>query len=137
MSIPVLSIQQLRTMEAEVKAKKYFYYEGKDCIVIDEMLKKINEQIISERNKKLAGRGDDYYITALVKREADMKNYFNYADCRNKIENLRLTETGVLATKSAIESENAVLGKNYNEQTAYFAVGSVLFLAGLYIILKK
>lgn len=132
-----MSIQQLKTMEADVKAKQFFYYEGKDCIVVDEMLKKINQQIIDERNKKLAGRGDDYYINALVRRETDMKNYFNYSDCRDKIEKLRLTESAVLVTKSAIKSENAVLGKNYTEQTIYFGIGGVLLLTGLYIILKK
>lgn len=137
MSTATMSIQELRTKEAELKAKQFFYYEGKDCLVVDEMLKKINQAIVSERNKKLAGKGNDYYINALVKRETDMKNYFAYSECRDKIEKLRLTESAKLITEQAIASEQQVLGKNYTEQTIYFGIGAVVLITGLYIILKK
>jgi len=59
------------------------------------------------------------------------------SDCRNKIEQIRLDESGSLLTKQSAISESNVLPSNYKEQYLYIGLGSVVLLVGLYIIAKK
>jgi hypothetical protein len=66
-----------------------------------------------------------------------LENVFVDGDCRNKIEQTRLDESGSLLTKQSAVSEANVLPSNYKEQYLYIGLGSVVLLVGLYIIAKK
>ena len=58
-------------------------------------------------------------------------------DCRNKIEQIRLDESGNLVTKQSATQEQNVLPTNYKEQYLYIGLGSIVLLVGLYVIAKK
>jgi hypothetical protein len=62
---------------------------------------------------------------------------FSSLDCRNKIEQIRLDESGMLLTKQSAVSESNVLPSSYKEQYIYIGLGSLVLLVGLYVIAKK
>ncbi len=66
-----------------------------------------------------------------------LENKFVDLDCRNKIEQIRLDESGMLLTKQSAVSESNVLPSSYKEQYIYIGLGSLVLLVGLYVIAKK
>ena len=66
-----------------------------------------------------------------------LERTFSELDCRNKIEQIRLDESGMLLTKQSAVSESNVLPSSYKEQYIYIGLGSLVLLVGLYVIAKK
>jgi hypothetical protein len=73
----------------------------------------------------------------LPKKILEIENSSTSSDCRNKIEQIRLDESGMLLTKQSAISESNVLPSSYKEQYLYIGLGSLVLLVGLYIIAKK
>ena len=71
------------------------------------------------------------------KTKDSLENRFTLSDCRDKIEQKRVVESGKLITKQAIEQEKSILKKNEAEQFVYIGLGSLVLLVGLYLIIKK
>jgi hypothetical protein len=73
----------------------------------------------------------------LPKKILEIENSSTSSDCRNKIEQIRLDESGMLLTKQSAVSESNVLPSSYKEQYIYIGLGSLVLLVGLYVIAKK
>jgi hypothetical protein len=58
-------------------------------------------------------------------------------DCRNKIEQIRLDESGMILTQQSAKSEQNFLKENNKEQYIYIGAGALVLLVGVYVILKK
>jgi len=116
---------------------EYGWYRNSDCIMLDEGISKISDKIIQERKKILEKKGDKLYAEALEKTKTSLENRFILSDCRNKIEQKRLVESGKLLTKQAVKQEENVLKNNEAEQYIYIGLGSLVLLVGLYLIIKK
>ena len=58
-------------------------------------------------------------------------------DCRNKIEQIRLDESGMILTQQSAKSEQNFSKESNKEQYIYIGAGALVLLVGVYIILKK
>lgn len=119
--------------------EKYQVFAGKasNCILLDEGISKIRDEIISENKKVLENKGSKAYLEMLEVYKNTLESKFIDSDCRNKIENKRQIESAKLITTQAIKQEENVLKKNEKEQYIYIGLGSLVLLVGLYLIIKK
>jgi hypothetical protein len=137
--IGIPTFQAERNLALQKVVEKYQIYEGKgsNCIQLDEGISKIRDEIISETKKVLEKKGSKAYLEMLESYKNTLENKFINSDCRSKIENKRLVESGKLITTQAIKQEENVLKKNEKEQYIYIGLGSLVLLVGLYLIIKK
>jgi hypothetical protein len=97
---------------------------------IDKLLKKFKPESGLTKNEGILLEG---WKKGLTNRE----NEFVTNNCRDVIENKRLTNTAVVLTKTAEKMEQQVFSKNNNQTNIYIGLGGVVILIGLYIVLKK
>jgi len=128
------------------RVQNEFGWSGGSCVMLDKLIKDVRDKAVAERIKpSLYNYGlskgisvpASFYIQALVDQKAMLEVIFASNDCSDKIEKLRLNESGVLITKQVIEQEKAVLKPANTEQRIYIGAGALILLVGLYIIVKK
>jgi hypothetical protein len=120
--------------DSEKRVKNEFYTIDKDCVTLDNTIKKLTDKIASETSKSNI---DKAYIYALENYKMQRERDFTYNNCSQKIEKVKQIESGILITKEAIKSEEAIISKNNKEQKIYVGVGALILIVGLYIIVKK
>jgi hypothetical protein len=130
---------EIKTNQAREKAfNKYVNYYTGNCIMLDEGIRKINEEIDAENKKIVENKfGDIFYRNALLQQKTGLEHRFQTSDCRNKLELKTLVEGGKVLTESAIRQERDVLKKSEKEQYVYIAIGGSLLLVALYLITRK
>jgi hypothetical protein len=125
------------------KIRKRYYTPSGDlrannCVELDFAIKKSNEDL--GNFYQLVSRGSIEYnssINSTKQTIADLETKFNKFNCRDKIEAVRTRSLIDIQSKSSIKAEESVLGKGFKEQKAYIILGSLVLLAGFYIVVKK
>ena len=131
------SAHERKVREATEKANSKYPINVSNCIELDELMKKIVDEITLERKKVLEGKTDNYYANALEVKKFTMESRFSSNKCRDKIEALRMEETAKLITKQAIKQEQTVLSGSEKEQFIYLGLGALVVTVGLILILRK
>ena len=73
----------------------------------------------------------------LPKKILEIENSSTNSDCRNKIEQIRLDESGMILTQQSAKSEQNFSKESNKEQYIYIGAGALVLLVGVYVILKK
>jgi hypothetical protein len=77
------------------------------------------------------------FLFFIFKKILEIENSSTNSDCRNKIEQIRLDESGMILTQQSAKSEQNFLKESNKEQYIYIGAGALVFLVGVYVILKK
>ncbi len=137
--------------------KVYFdnqYPITENCIILDKQINDIQKDIDDIQKRELShikecncspispqyGIGiytrnisKNYLKKLLIKKT----NISALADCRNKIETIRTEESATIQQQYSIAAEKSVLGESKKKQYVYIGVGIVVFLTGLFLVIKK
>lgn len=120
----------------------YSTAEIQSCVVLDESIKKNQDRVADLLHKRAYdAKNFDYFdlLELKLKKGILQKNEDDFVKlkCRDKIEYERLKSTAQISTDFAVKQEQDVLVKNKNEQLIYILLGSIVFLTGIYILIKK
>ena len=115
-----------------------------NCQGLDRDLKRLQEAIIDAYKTPLSsdprgsqGLYDRAYKEALETKKQGWETMFDSRNCRDIIEDIRLTTGGVKETEYAIKSEKQILTTDTKDQNIYIGVGAVVMLVGLFMVLNK
>jgi len=109
------------------------------CIKLDVLLRNLILKIDTEQQNVLQKKAgsDQLYVDGLQRRKLIVQALYDNSTCANKIEALKLKETGLLFTKGVIGQEKLISSKSNTDQQIYIGVGALVAIVGLYMILKK
>jgi hypothetical protein len=108
-----------------------------NCQDLDKQLKKIQDVILTAYKSADISLEQRAYREELALKKNYFEGLFSSHNCRDVIENIRLTADAVKETEYAIKGEQQVLGKNNKNQNIYIGIGGLVILVGLFVILKK
>ena len=116
------------------KVKTDFPLRSNNCVGVDTLIKDLRDKIADEQKKE---KFDGNYVNAMKLYKAQIEVVFEEQRCSDKLETLRLKESGTILTKESVSQEKTVLGKANIDQRVYIIGGGIMLLTGLFIVIRK
>jgi hypothetical protein len=119
---------------------KYRPSEISECILLDEEIKKLLDEIAELRKKKLTSKWNstnELDLNQKIGLYNNKQSKFFTLLCDSKLEFKTMEENAKVLSDSNIQTERIVLGKNKNEQNIYIGLGAILLILGLYVVIKE
>ena len=118
------------------------YANVRDCIMLDELIKSLKDDILFREKKKLEmgnswTTASEIYLQKLKDRVVNEEQNFISKGCKDRLESQKLKDDAIAVTEMARIAETNVLKKNITEQYVYIGIGALITLTGFYIVLKK